>query len=121
MILFRDRITAFHMVKETLDDGSTREVRGEAFIRDAPCQISHASDDRGMPKAKDRIPQERAMKVFVWLDAMPEGESFRQGDYIRAERTDRKGNVAEAIEGTIGKPNVFTRGIAHAEISLEAK
>lgn len=122
MIIFRDRLTAYHKVQETQEDGSTQEERADApFVHELPCQISHEDNDKGAPKTKERLPQARNMKIFVWLDRLPKGEMFKRGDYILFDRLDDEGNIITHHEGTIGEPRVYTRGIAHAELSLEAE
>lgn len=122
MIIFRDRLTAYHKVQETQEDGSTQEKRADApFVHELPCQISHEDNDKGAPKGRDRLPQARNMKIFVWLDRLPKGEMFKRGDYILFDRLDDEGNIITHHEGTIGEPRVYTRGIAHAELSLEAE
>lgn len=121
MILFNDIITAYHKEKFTNDDGSTQERRAERpFVDRIPCQISYQGDDRGAPKGAQRLPQERPIKIFVWLDSVPKGEKFRRGDYVIFERLDGYGETATHHEGTIGEARTYTRGIAHAELSLEA-
>ena len=122
MILFQDRITAWHKEKFTNEDGSTQERRADApFLESIPCQISYAGDDKGTPKGNARIPQERPLKVFVWFDGIPRGQSFRRGDYVEFERTDGAGVAVTHHEGIIGEPRVYTRGIAHVELSMEAQ
>lgn len=122
MIIFRDRLTAYHKEQETQEDGSTQEKRADTpFVNAIACQVSHEDNDKGTPKGRDRLPQARDMKVFVWLDRLPKGERFKRGDFISFDRLDDAGNVITHHEGTIGEPRVYTRGIAHAELSLEAE
>jgi hypothetical protein len=123
MILFRDIITAYH--KEMVineEDGTVQERRADVpFIDGIPCQISYAGDDRGAPKGRERLPQERQIKIFVWFDGIPKGQAFRRGDYVMFERRDAEGGAATHHEGVIGEPRVYTRGIAHVELTLEAQ
>lgn len=122
MILFNDRITAYHKEKFTNNDGSTQERRCEQpFINNIDCQISYDSNDKGTPKGRARLPQERPLKVFVWFDGIPRGEMFKRGDYIIFERLNEYGDPVTHHEGVIGEPRVYTRGIAHVELSLEAE
>ncbi len=122
MILFNDRITAFHKEKVTNTDGSTTERKATApFIQALPCQVSYGSDDKGSPKGRDRLPQSRDVKIFVWFQGIPKGQMFKRGDYIIFERLDEDGNTATHHEGVIGEPKVYPRGIAHVELSLEAE
>ena len=122
MIIFNDRITAYHKEKFECDDGSTQERRADKpFVYQIPCQISYESNDKGTPAGRDRRPQSRAMKVFVWLDNMPKGEMFKRGDDIIFERLNEDDEPVTHHEGTIGDPRVYTRGIAHVELSLEAE
>lgn len=122
MILFNDRITAYHKEKFVNEDGSTQQRREkDPFVQRMPCQISYESNDRGTPKAKDRLPQARAVKVFVWLENIPKKQMFRRGDDIIFERLDEDGDALTHHEGTIGEPRVYTRGIPHVELSLEAE
>lgn len=120
MILFKDIITAYHKEKFPNDDGSTQERRSETpFINRIPCQISYAGDDKGEPKGRDRLPQDRTLKVFVWFNGIPRGQMFKRGDYVVFERLN--GNLPVTHhEGTIGEPRVYSRGIPHVELSLEA-
>ena len=122
MILFNDIITAYHKEKFTNDDGSTQERRAEApFINNISCQISYRTDDKGAPKGRDRLPQTQEIKIFVWFDGIPKGEMFRRGDFVIFERLDGYGRPVTHHEGTIGEPRIYTRGIAHVELSLEAE
>lgn len=122
MILFNDRITAYHKEKFECEDGSTQERRAQApFLDNIACQISYQNDDSAKPKGRDRIPQGRPMKVFVWFEGIPKGQAFKRGDYIIFERHDEDDNAVTHHEGTIGEPRVYTRGIAHVELSLEAE
>lgn len=122
MILFRDKITGWHKEKCTNEeDGTTQEKLAEhPFITAASCQISFSGNDKGEPKGRERLPQEREIKVFVWLDAIPKGEMFKRGDIVEFERKDDEGNTITHNKGTIGEPRIYTRGIAHVELSLEA-
>lgn len=122
MILFNDTITAYHKEQYDNEDGSTSERRAEVpFLAGIPCQISYAGDDAARPKGRERVPQERVMKVFVWFRDIAHGAEFRRGDYVIFERSDGAGNTVTHNEGTIGEPRVYTRGIAHVELSLEAQ
>lgn len=123
MILFQDRITAWHKEQVTSEeDGTTQEKRATApFVNSISCQISYSGNDKGAPKGRERLPQEREIKIFVSLDEIQDGEMFKRGDYIEARRTDKSGNTVTSHKGTIGEPRIYTRGIAHAEISLEAE
>lgn len=122
MIIFNDRITAYHKEKFENEDGSTQERRAEApFLNNVACQISYSGDDAAKPKGRDRVPQARGMKVFVWFDGIPKGQKFRRGDYVIFERLDEDDLPVTHHEGTIGEPRVYTRGIAHVELSLEAE
>ena len=121
MILFKDRITAYHKEKFQREDGSTEARRAEApFIERAVCQISFESNDAGKPKGRERLPQERAMKIFVWFDGIPKGQMFKRGDYVIFERLNGDGEAVTHNEGEIGEPRVYTGGIPHVELSLEA-
>lgn len=122
MILFSDRITAYHKEHYECEDGSTQERRAEeSFIYNIPCQISFESNDAAKPKGRERLPQARAMKVFVWFEGIPRGQMFKRGDYIIFERLNEYDEAVTHNEGTIGEPRVYTRGIAHVELSLEAE
>lgn len=122
MILFNDRITAYHKEKFINDDGSTQERRCEqSFINNIDCQISYESNDNGAPKGRERLPQKRVLKVFVWFDGIPRGEMFKRGDYVIFERLNEYDEVVAHHEGIIGEPRVYSRGIAHVELSLEAE
>lgn len=121
-MIFKDTITAYHKTKVTNEDGSTSEQKADKpFIQNACCQISHAENDKASPKAKDRIPQDKTIKIFVWMKDMPHGEEFKRGDFIAVHRTDTAGVIRESYSGEIGDPNIFTRGIPHVEFSLEAQ
>ena len=122
MILFNDIITAYHKETVTNEDGSTQERCADTpFIDKIPCQISYGGNDKGEPKGRDRLPQKRELKIFVWFDGIPRGEMFRRGDRVIFERLDEYGEPATHHEGIIGEPRVYTRGIAHVELSLEAE
>lgn len=123
MILFQDRITGWHKEKVTNEeDGTTQEQRaGAPFVESISCQISYSGNDKGAPKGRERLAQERELKIFVLLDEIPSGEMFKRGDYIEAGRTDKSGNLLTSHKGIIGEPRIYTRGIAHVEISLEAE
>lgn len=122
MILFNDRITAYHKEKFECEDGSTQERRAEEpFIQKVPCQISYESNDTATPKGKDRLPQERAMKIFVLFKGIPKGQMFKRGDYVIFERMNEQKEPNSHNEGIIGEPRVYTRGIPHVELSLEAE
>ena len=122
MIIFNDIITAYHKEKYTAEDGSTQERRAEMpFIDKIPCQISYNSNDKGTPAGRDRRPQSRAMKVFVWFEGVPKGEMFKRGDYVIFERLNEYDEPVTHHEGTIGEPQVYTRGIPHVQLSLEAE
>ena len=121
MVLFRDTVTAYHKENITQDDGSTSQRRAEVpFVDKIACQISYNGDDKGTPRGHDRIPQERGLKVFVYLRDMPTGAEFKRGDYVILNRDDGSHIVAKH-EGTIGEPRIYTRGIAHIEFALEAQ
>lgn len=123
MILFQDRITAYHKEQtEDPDDATTQErIANTPFLKNEPCQISYSGNDKGSPKTRERLPQERELKVFVWFDGIPKGEMFRRGDFVRIERTSETGETISTHEGTIGDPRIYSRGIAHVELSLEAQ
>lgn len=123
MILFQDKITGWHKEQVTnAEDGTTQEQRANApFVESISCQISYSGNDKGAPKSRERLPQEREIKIFVSMDEIQGGEMFKRGDYIEARRTDKSGNTVTSHKGIIGEPRVYTRGIAHVEISLEAE
>ena len=122
MILFNDRITAYHKEQFECEDGSTQERRAdEPFINNIACQISFESNDAAKPKGRDRLPQARPLKVFVWFEDIPRGQMFKRGDCIIFERLNEYDEPVTHNEGTIGEPRVYTRGIPHVELSLEAE
>lgn len=115
MILFNDKITGWHMANVLDEDGSVRQRVAETpFVENLACQISFESNDNATPKGRERIPQERNLKVFVLRQSIPGGAAFKRGDRIRAER-----DGVGVYEGIIGELRIYTRGIAHVELSFE--
>lgn len=115
-ILFCDKLKAFHLEDVLEEDGSTRQkVSDSPFVDDLPCQISFDTDDKATPKAREHIPQERPLKIFILMATIPKNQMFKRGDRIKAIRGDGVG----VYEGIIGEPRIYTRGIAHVELSFE--